>query len=74
MVMATRVVVHASVHIGMPDDMEGFGLAVNIKVEGVDELLLLLKHFFSSAHTVVRSPMEPKLKSLWPKLWPDSVH
>ena len=44
MVMATRVVVHASVHIGTPDDMEGFGLAVNIKVEGVDEELLKASH------------------------------
>ena len=44
MVMGTKVVVRTSVHIGTPDDLEGFGLAVDIKVEGVDKRLLDASH------------------------------
>ena len=72
--MGKKAVVHTSVHIGVPDNKPGFGLAVDIKVEGVDEEVLkaghevyrildvpplLLKHLSSSAHIVVLSPMEP---------------
>jgi organic hydroperoxide reductase OsmC/OhrA len=42
--MAERAVVHTSVHIGEPDNKPGFGLAVDIKVEGVDEELLKAGH------------------------------
>jgi organic hydroperoxide reductase OsmC/OhrA len=37
---AKNAVVHTSVHIGEPNGLKGFGLAVDIKVEGVDEELL----------------------------------
>lgn len=42
--MAKDAVVHASVHLGEPKDMGGFGIAVDIKVEGVDEELLQAGH------------------------------
>ena len=42
--MGKKAVVHTSVHIGTPEDKEGFGLAVDIKVEGVDEELLNAGH------------------------------
>ena len=42
--MAKKAVVHTSVHIGEPDNKPGFGLAVDIKVEGVDEELLKAGH------------------------------
>ena len=42
--MAKKAVVHASVHIGTPENLEGFGLAVDIKVEGFDEELLNAGH------------------------------
>lgn len=32
---------HAQVHIGKPNDMAGFGLAVEIQVEGVDDQALI---------------------------------
>jgi hypothetical protein len=38
--MGEKAVVHSSVHIGTVNNMEGFGLAVDIKVEGIDEELL----------------------------------
>jgi len=41
---AKNAVVHASVHIGTPTDLPGFGIAVDIKVEGVDEELLQAGH------------------------------
>ena len=79
--MGKKAVVRTRVHIGTPRDMEGYGLTVNIEVEGVDneivkagrkvcldshdELSLLLKRLSSPAHTVVLSPVEPKLTSLW---------
>ncbi|KDR67526.1 hypothetical protein GALMADRAFT_231960 [Galerina marginata CBS 339.88] len=44
--MAAAAKVHASVHIGTPSDIPGFGLAVDIKVEGVDEELLKAGHEF----------------------------
>lgn len=42
--MGKKAVVHTSVHIGTPDNLPGFGLAVDIKVEGVDEELLKAGH------------------------------
>jgi hypothetical protein len=42
--MGKKAVVHTSVHIGEPDSLPGFGLAVDIKVEGVDEELLKAGH------------------------------
>ncbi|TFK44125.1 organic hydroperoxide resistance protein [Crucibulum laeve] len=44
--MAKKAVVHASVHIGEPTDMPGFGLAVDLKVEGVDDEVLKAGHEF----------------------------
>ncbi|ESK92110.1 organic hydroperoxide resistance protein [Moniliophthora roreri MCA 2997] len=38
--------VHTSVHIGTPNELPGFGLAVDIKVEGVDDELLKAGHEF----------------------------
>jgi len=42
--MAKRATVRTSVHIGSPTDLPGFGLAVDIKVEGVDKELLEAGH------------------------------
>ena len=42
--MADNVVVHSSVHLGTVEKMDGFGLAVEIKVEGVDEELMKAAH------------------------------
>lgn len=42
--MAANAVVRASVHIGPAAELDGFGLAVDIKVEGVDEELLKAGH------------------------------
>ena len=36
--------VHTSVHIGTPNELPGFGLAIDIKVEGVDDELLKAGH------------------------------
>ncbi|KAF8070069.1 OsmC/Ohr family [Lyophyllum atratum] len=41
---AKNAVVRTSVHIGEPKEMGGFGLAVDIKVEGVDEDVLKAGH------------------------------
>jgi len=41
---AKDAVVHTSVHIGEPNGLSGFGIAVDIKVEGVDEELLKAGH------------------------------
>jgi len=41
---ARDAVVHASVHIGEPDGLGGFGIAVDIKVENVDEELIKAGH------------------------------
>ncbi|GLB36994.1 putative osmC-like protein [Lyophyllum shimeji] len=43
---AKNAVVHTSVHIGEPKEMGGFGLAVDVKVEGVDDDLLKAGHEF----------------------------
>jgi hypothetical protein len=37
---AEDAVVHVSVHLGKPDSMLGYGFAVDIEVEGVDEEVL----------------------------------
>jgi hypothetical protein len=42
--MGDKAIVHSSVHLGTIDNMEGFGLAVDIKVEGIDEELLKAAH------------------------------
>ena len=34
--MGKKVVVHTTVHLGTPDNIEGFGLAVDIRAEGVN--------------------------------------
>jgi len=46
--MAKKAIVHTSVHLGNPADKEsaGFGIAVDIKVEGVDDELLKAGHEF----------------------------
>jgi len=44
--MGEKAVVHTSVSIGTPTDLPGFGLAVDIKVEGVDDELLKTAHEF----------------------------
>jgi len=44
--MGENAVVHSSVHIGNVRNMEGFGLAVDIRVEGIDEELLKAAHKF----------------------------
>lgn len=42
---ARNAIVHASVHLGEPEELGGFGLAVDIKVEGVeDEELIMAGH------------------------------
>jgi hypothetical protein len=45
---AKDAVVHASVHLGEPKEIGGFGIGVDIKVEGVDEELLKAGHEVSS--------------------------
>jgi len=42
--MAKNAVVRASVHIGQTAELDGFGLAVDIKVEGVDEEIVKAGH------------------------------
>lgn len=43
--MARNAVVHTEVHMGEPKGMEGFGLEINIRVEGVpDEALIQAGH------------------------------
>ena len=41
---ARNAVVHTQVHIGKPKDMDGFGLEVEIQVEGVDKELIDAGH------------------------------
>jgi Ohr subfamily peroxiredoxin len=41
-----NAVVHTSVHIGEPKHLEGFGISVDIKVEGVDDEVLAAGHEF----------------------------
>lgn len=41
---AKELVIHTSVHIGEPKDLGGFGFAIDIEVEGVDEELLQRGH------------------------------
>ncbi|KAI0930072.1 hypothetical protein AcV5_006872 [Taiwanofungus camphoratus] len=42
--VAKKAVVHTQVHVGEPKEMEGFGLEVDIKVEGVDDELIKAGH------------------------------
>ena len=46
--MAKKAVVHTSVSLGDAEGLEGFGIAVDIKVEGVDDELLQAGHAVSS--------------------------
>ena len=41
---AKKVKVHAKVHIGPPEDLEGYAIAVDIKVEGAAKGLLKVAH------------------------------
>ena len=42
--MEKKAVVPTTVHLGTPENIEGFGLAVDIKAEGVDDELLNAAH------------------------------
>lgn len=42
--LGENAVVHASVSLGIPNERPGFGLAVDIKVEGVDDELVKAAH------------------------------
>jgi hypothetical protein len=42
--MAKNAVVHASVHIGQTEELDGLGIAVDMKVEGVDDEVLKAGH------------------------------
>ncbi|KJA17532.1 hypothetical protein HYPSUDRAFT_206126 [Hypholoma sublateritium FD-334 SS-4] len=44
--MAKNAIVDVSVHIGVPNELPGFGLAVDIKVKGIDDELLQAGHAF----------------------------
>ncbi|KAK7053159.1 hypothetical protein VNI00_003778 [Paramarasmius palmivorus] len=46
--------VHTSVRIGTPNELPGFGLAIDIKVEGVDNELLQAGHEFCPYSRLVR--------------------
>lgn len=43
---------HVSVSLGEPKDIGGFGLAVDIKAEGVDEEVLQAAHKVSGAYAI----------------------
>lgn len=45
--MAKNAVVDVSVQIGMANELPGFGLAVDIKVKGIDDELLQAGHAVS---------------------------
>ncbi|KAI0829831.1 OsmC-like protein [Trametes gibbosa] len=38
---ARNAVVHAQVHLGQPEGMEGFGLQVDIQIEGIEDMELI---------------------------------
>jgi organic hydroperoxide reductase OsmC/OhrA len=61
--MASKAVVHASVHIGEPNDIGGFGLAVDLKVEGVDDEVLKAGH--EVRHHSCTIPKVKLLKLSW---------
>ena len=48
---AKNAVIHTKVHLGEPKDIGGFGIAVDIKVEGVEDEALI-----QAAHEVRFSP------------------
>lgn len=39
--MARNAAVHTQVHVGEPEGKEGFGLQVDIQVEGIDDIELI---------------------------------
>lgn len=49
---AKDAVVRASVHIGEPEELGGFGIAVDIEVEGVDSELLEAGHEVSIGFSI----------------------
>ncbi len=42
--MAQHAKVHVSVHLGEPKGMPGFGIGVDVKVQGIDDELLQAGH------------------------------
>lgn len=48
---AKNAVIHAKVHIGNPSDLPGFGLEVELKVEGIEDQALI-----DAAHEVTTTP------------------
>ena len=80
--MARNAVIHAEVHIGQPEDKEGFGLQVDIQVEGVeDEELIQAAHKVSltaEGRPCAASPRKPVERGLeayscHPRLVPTAV-
>jgi len=51
--MGKKAVVQATVHLGEPKEMKGFGLGVDIKVEGVDKELLDAAHAVCNAFSLI---------------------
>lgn len=49
---ARNAAVHAQVHLGQPDGMEGFGLQVDLQVEGIDDMELIQAGHKVSALTI----------------------
>ncbi|KAF8828691.1 hypothetical protein HHX47_DHR3000104 [Lentinula edodes] len=65
--MAKNAKVHASVHIGEPEGMPGFGIAVDMKVEGIDEELLKAGH--EIPYCLGEVPSNIMLKVVRPSRW-----
>ncbi|KAF9264115.1 OsmC-like protein [Marasmius fiardii PR-910] len=59
--MASKAKVHASVSIGEPEGMPGFGLGVEIKVEGIDEELLRAGHEFCPYSRLAKNGINVKV-------------
>ena len=51
--MARNAVVHTQVHLGQPNDMDGFGLEVEIKVDGADQELIDAGHAVSESSPTI---------------------
>ncbi|KAL5528366.1 hypothetical protein ACEPAF_7502 [Sanghuangporus sanghuang] len=52
---AAKAKIHTAVHLGVPEGMEGFGVNVDIKVQGVDdEALIQAAHEFCPYSRVMR--------------------
>ncbi|KAF9050419.1 organic hydroperoxide resistance protein [Panaeolus papilionaceus] len=61
--MAKKAVVHTSVSIGEPNGQPGFGLSVDIKVEGIDEELLQAGHAFCPYSRALNQGVEVKVST-----------